>query len=376
MSGNDGVRYAMLKIGITGVAGLIGWHMRAYLHSQPNCETIPADRATFANEQRLDAFVASADAIVHLAGMNRGDDTAIEQTNIALVEALVAACERGRRTPHIVFSSSTHIMGDTAYARSKRECAECFRQWAKRSGGRFTNLILPHVFGEGGKPFYNSVVSTFCHQLANGEASRVVHDGELELVHAQEVAETVLRIIRAGEVGEVRVAGVAMKVSQLLQKLVQFDAQYRAQLLPDTMAAIDLRLFNTYRSYLFPHHYPVSLKLHEDNRGALFEAIKTIPGGQCFISTTKPGVTRGNHYHTKKIERFLVLGGSGLIRVRKLFSDEVAEFAVSGTQPQYIDMPVLHTHNITNVGETEMTTLFWSNEIFDPANPDTFPEKV
>jgi len=169
---------------------------------------------------------------------------------------------------------------------------------------------------------------------------------------------------------------VPMRVSELLDRLSAFDQNYRGQLIPDVREPIDLYLFNTYRSYLFPHHYPVDLQLHEDMRGGLFEAIKSYNGGQCFLSTTKPGITRGNHYHTAKIERFLVVGGNGLIRIRKLFSEDISEFEVAGDRPQYIDIPTLHTHNITNVGESDMTTLFWSHEIFDPESPDTFPEPV
>ncbi len=366
----------MLKIGITGIKGMIGWHLHAYMHGQQEVEVAGAGRATFTSTSALDNFVAVSDVVVHLAGMNRGENADIEKTNIALAEDLISACERTRRQPHIIFASSTHIARDTAYGRSKRECAEKFRQWAGRSGGGFTNMVLPHVFGEGGKPFYNSVVSTCCHQLANGQTAEIINDGDLELLHAQQVAQKILDIIHGKEMGDVSVSGVPMKVIELHRRLKNFDEMYRSQLLPDVRDDIDLYLFNTYRSYLFPQHYPVNLKLHQDNRGSLFESIKTLNGGQCFISTTKPGITRGNHYHTKKIERFLVVGGKGIIRIRKLFSDEVTEFEVSGERPQYVDMPTLHTHSITNVGQVEMTTLFWSNEIFDPAHPDTFPEPV
>lgn len=366
----------VLTVGITGVRGMIGWHLQAYLHGCPECRTVSADRSVFLNTGALDEWVTSSDVIVHLAGMNRGDDAELEQTNIALSEALISACKRNGRRPHIIFASSTHITRDTAYGRSKRESAARFQRWAESSGGIFSNLILPHVFGESGKPYYNSVVSTFCHQLANGEAPEIVNDGDLELLHAQQVAERIHEIIRSQETGDIRVPGVPMKVSELLARLRHFDALYRSQILPDLREEIHLSLFNTYRAYLFPTHYPTKLERHQDNRGALFEAVKTLHGGQCFISTTHPGIARGNHYHRKKIERFLVLGGRGLIRIRRLFSGEVFEFEVSGDKPQYIDMPTLHTHDITNVGNETMTTLFWSHEIFDPSNPDTFPEPV
>lgn len=366
-----------MKIGVTGVNGMVGFHVRGVLRGQKDVEVIGADRTTFALPGALDEFVSSVDSIVHLAGMNRGDDAEIEATNIDLTSALIAACERASHRPHIFFASSTHVMRDTAYARSKRECTRLLAAWAARTGAPFTNLILPHIFGEGGKPFYNSVVSTFCHQLARGETPEIINDGELELVHAQEVAEKIMGLVHEPVTGDVRVTGVPMKVSELLVKLRDFDSLYRGQVMPDVRAALDLYLFNTYRSYLFTaDFYPVNLQLHQDARGGLFEAVKSLNGGQSFVSTTKPGISRGNHYHTKKIERFLVLSGKGLIQVRRLFSDEVIEFEVTGDCPQYLDMPTLHTHNITNIGDSDMTTLFWSHEFFDPEHPDTFPEPV
>ena len=364
------------RIGITGVDGLIGWHLRCFLNGCPDAQVLSGNRATFAAVDRLDEFVAGADAIVHLAGMNRGDEHEIETTNMALTEALIGACERTGRKPHVLFASSTHITRDTAYARSKRLCAQRLDEWAKHSGARFTTLVMPHVFGEGGKPFHNSAVATFCYQLAGAQPPRIVHDSTLELVHAQRVAEAMFDAIVNGRTGKIVIDGFSITVSDVLKKLEYFARLYRDQIVPTLGTEIDLALFNTYRSYLYPAHYPVAVARKTDERGSLFEAVRSLNGGQCFISTTKPGVTRGNHYHRRKVERFFVLEGKATIRIRKLFSNAVAEFAVSGDQPQYVDMPALHTHNITNTGDTPLTTLFWAHEIFDPARPDTYREQV
>lgn len=363
-------------IGITGSNGLIGWHLRSYLHGRPEVEIVPAVRATFSSDEALEEFVSHCDAIVHLAGMNRGADDEIERTNVDLVARLIRALERSNSAAHVVFASSAHIDRDTAYARSKRRGAELLEAWAARSGDRVTILVLPHVFGESGKPFYNSVVSTFCHQLAAGDKPEIKVDGDLELLHAQRVAEITLDAILSGKTGRLTPAGAKMKVSALLVKLRGLADSYRGMVVPDLRQPIDLDLFNAYRSYLFPHQYPVSLQLRTDPRGELFEAVKTHNGGQSFISTTKPGITRGNHYHRRKVERFLVVQGKAVIRLRRLFSDEVVEYAVDGAAPQYIDMPTLHTHSITNTGTGEVVTLFWSHEIFDPAAPDTYAEMV
>jgi UDP-2-acetamido-2,6-beta-L-arabino-hexul-4-ose reductase len=153
-------------------------------------------------------------------------------------------------------------------------------------------------------------------------------------------------------------------------------AIYADGTLPRFETPLDLDLFNTLRAFRFPQHYPVALDWRADQRGRLFEAVKTAHGGQCFASWTHPGFVRGNHYHRRKIERFLVASGKATIRIRRLMSTEVHSFEVDGEHPVFIDMPTLHTHNITNTGSGELVTLFWSHEIFDPAAPDTYPEAV
>lgn len=366
----------MLTIGITGIRGLIGWHLHAFLHGYDDVAVVGCDRGTFASNKQMDAFVSGVDAIVHLAGMNRGDEREIEETNLHLTQSLIDACIRTASRPHILFASSTHIDGDTVYGRSKRQCGELLHAWADTNGAPFTEMVLPHVFGECGRPFYNSVVSTFCHQLAHGEQPEIIHDGQLELLHAQKLAQHIDSFIRQGKSGTLRLRGRAIPVSELLRKLEGMAAQYREHLIPDLSEQLDLDLFNTYRSYLFPDIYPVALQLHQDERGALFESVKSLNGGQCFISTTKPGVTRGNHYHRHKFERFMVIRGEALIRIRKLFSDEIKTFNVRGDVPQYVDIPTLHTHNITNTGRGELLTLFWSHEIFSPASSETYTEQV
>lgn len=366
-----------MKIGITGADGLIGWHQRAYLKAiDGGHEVRLANRATFMQPESLAGFVQGLDAIIHLAGMNRGTDAEVEATNAALARDLVAACEQTGTRPFLVFANSTHQDRDTSYGRGKRAAANTFRLWAEQSGASFANLILPHVFGEFGKPFYNSVVSTFCYQLARNETPQIICDGDLELLHVQDVAAHCLRAIQESQRGDIRLNGVGMKVSTLLQRLTEMRDQYQSMILPRLESMLDVRLFNTLRSYLFPGHYPVALTLHSDTRGSLFEVVKSMSGGQVFMSTTHPGITRGNHFHTRKVERFLVASGEADICLRKLFSNEVTRFKVSGGAPSYVDIPTFHTHCISNTGQTELVTLFWANEIYDPADSDTFPELV
>ena len=366
----------MTTIAVTGVGGFLGWHLRVHCHARPEIKIIEIDRCIFGDPSRFQGIIRQADAVVHLAGMNRGDDRDIERVNFDLTRQLIAVCKQANAPPQVLLTNSTHRNRETAYGRSKRQSADLLAAWASEAGSIFTDLVLPNVYGEGGRPFYNSVVATFCHQLASGEEPKIIQDGQLELVHAQTVARAIVAAIEGRVSGEVRIQGDRLSVSECLRKLQSFDRSYRGHLIPELKTDVDLDLFNTYRSYLYPRHYPVTLPLHSDARGHLYEAVKSLHGGQCFISTTKPGITRGNHYHTRKLERFLVLNGDAVIRIRKLLTGDIVEFKVSGAAPQYIDMPTFCTHDITNMGQSDLMTLFWAHEIFDPQRSDTIREPV
>ncbi|MEI7967434.1 MAG: NAD-dependent epimerase/dehydratase family protein [Betaproteobacteria bacterium] len=366
----------MPRIAITGAAGFLGWHAACRLHGERDHEAVRLGRAALADPAALIQGVQGADVVLHLAGMNRGADQEVERINAQLAADLVQALDAARSTAHVVFANSTHIDRDTRYGAGKRAAAETLRVWSNRRGARFTDLVLPNLFGECARPFYNSVVATFCHQLAAGELPTILQDAEIELLHAQDAVAAMMKAVTQGRTGQLRVPGQRIRVSDLLSTLTEMSRQYAAQLIPSLASPFDLALFNTLRAYRYPAHYPVALTLHEDPRGSLFEAVRTTHGGQCFLSTTRPGITRGNHYHRSKLERFLVVQGEAVIRIRRQFSDEVREFAVSGERPAYIDMPAFHTHNITNTGRGMLLTLFWSHEVFDPARPDTYSEVV
>lgn len=365
-----------MKIGITGADGLLGFHLRAFLHSCPDVEVDLANRRTFVDCGALDDFVRDLDGLAHLAGMNRGDEGEVERTNVMLAEALKSSLDRTGARPTIAFANSTHVDRDTGYGRGKRTAARLLAEWAETNAAQFCDLVLPNVFGEFGKPFYNSVVSTFCHQIANGGEPEIHVDGMIELVHAQAVAQRVMTALQGGESGQSRMNGTSIRVSALLERTKNLHRQYLAQVVPDLADPFDLRLFNTLRSYMYPGHYPVALNLRCDDRGSLFEAVKTRDGGQTFMSSTHPSITRGNHYHLRKVERFLVVAGEAEIRLRRLFDTRIETFRVCGSRPCYIDIPTFHTHSITNVGSGELMTLFWANEIFDPNDADTYTEAV
>lgn len=373
------------KVLVTGAAGMLGYHLRCRLHVLPAVEVRCAGREEFADPAKLDALLSGVDAVVHFAGVNRGSDAEVEQGNIALAQTLADALARTGEQPKLLYSSSTHFEKDNPYGRSKRRAGEILRE---ACGDRLVEMVLPHVFGEYGRPYYNSVVHTFCHQLAAGEALSVDHpDGQLELRHAGSVCTAVVQLLgldpesslgeHAWQDGRLRLRGVSMTVGELAEILGTQAAQYfEARELPVLADELELALFNCLRGAAFPQRYPVSLELHVDPRGSLFEAVRSNRTGQTFFSTTKPGITRGNHFHFQKVERFLVVGGTAEIRIRRLFDQEVHVFRVNGDEPAFVDMPTLHTHEITNVGDGELLTLFWAHEFFDPNKPDTFAELV
>lgn len=368
-----------MKIAITGPEGFIAWHTRcAWRARNGGGDVVHLAEPEFDDPDLLDAGLAQADAVVHLAGVNRAsDDETIAEVNPWLAEQLVASLERLGKPIPIVYGNSIHSRGDSAFGVAKQQAADILRAWGDRSGAPVADVVLPNIFGEHGTPFYNSVVSTFCHLLANGEEPQIQVDRELPLLHVQRAAAVLLDAAAEGFDGEISPAGTPLTVTGVLERLLPIRDAYRMAILPDLSDPFTRDLFNTYRSYTFPQQWPVYPEVRGDQRGELFETVKA-PGGQTqvFFSTTNPGFTRGQHYHLHKVERFLVLRGDAVIRLRKVFADEVVEFPVSGERPAIIDMPTMWVHSITNTGDDELVTLFYADEVFDPAHPDTFAEEV
>ena len=372
----------MKKIGITGQAGFIGKHLYNTSGLFPEeFEGIEFERSYFEDENKLNAFVEKCDVIVHLAAMNRHNDAeVIYHTNLALVEKLVASLKRTGSKAHVVFSSSTQEERDNLYGRSKKEGRDLMIQWAEDSGGKFSGMIIPNVFGPFGLPNYNSVVATFCYKLTHDETPVIDVDGNMKLIYVGELVNEILKEIRAGESHyEVTVAPTAeCKVSELLSLLEKYRSEYQENgIIPKLNNRFEVNLFNTFRCYIdIEHHFPVKFTQHSDARGDFVEVIRLNVGGQVSFSTTVPGITRGNHFHTRKIERFAVIKGKALIQLRQSGTDKVLDFYLDGTEPAYVDMPVWYTHNIKNTGEEELYTIFWINEFYDEKDPDTYFETV
>ncbi|WP_423736767.1 NAD-dependent epimerase/dehydratase family protein [Chitinophaga caseinilytica] len=368
----------MKKIGITGQNGFVGKHLYNTLGLHPDkFERVPFDRAWFEDTERMDAFTRECDVIVHLAGMNRhGSPEVILETNVQLADRLADSMARTASKAHIIFSSSTQEERDNHYGRSKLAARERLLDQATKNGTIFTGLVIPNVFGPFGHPFYNSVVATFCHQLTHQEEPKIDNDGELHLIYVGELVAVIIDAIGGStHAPAMRVAHSATaRVSRILSLLQLYRDEYMLKgAIPAFADAFERNLFNTFRSYMdIPDHFPVKFTQHTDPRGSFVEVMRASGGGQTSFSTTHPGITRGNHFHTRKIERFAVLRGEALIQLRRIGTDEVIEFRLNGNEPAYVDMPVWYTHNISNVGQEELLTVFWINEFFDPADPDTY----
>ncbi len=374
----------MIRIGITGQSGFIGTHLHNYLGQQDSIKHVSFKKEDFESQFQLFDFVKSCDVIVHLAGMNRhGDPQLIYDTNIKLVKNLIKACERTNSKPHIIFSSSTQEDQDNLYGKSKYDGRALFKEWANRNNAKFTGLIIPNVFGPFGKPFYNSFIATFCHQLANGEQPEIQKDGKVKLIYVGDLIKIIYEHIcsvyykksDATSTYNLKIEHTSEDfVSEILSLLESINKQYFENgIIPNLDNNFEKNLFNTYLCYLnHESFFPFPLTKYTDNRGSFIETVKFNSGGQVSFSTTAPGITRGNHYHTRKAERFAVIKGKALIELRKIGTSDLLSFKLDGEAPSFVDMPIWYTHKIKNIGKDELYTIFWINEEYDQNDPDTF----
>ena len=370
-----------MRIGITGQNGFIGYHLTQtikYKHS--DYTLVPFQKSFFEKESALVVFVSSCDVIVHLAGVNRAEtDEKVYDANIKLNTVLKKALINANFKGHLLFASSSQENGNSIYGKAKKESRVLLEDTINSLGGKFTGLIIPNVFGPFCKPNYNSFVATFCSKILNDEVPEVIQDANVPLLYVGNLVEKILEVIRdpKGSLFEIR-PDQEVKVTGVLGLLNTFkDSYLNSNTIPSLQTPFELQLFNTFRSYLeIDQINPVSIVQHKDERGFFSELIRTGIGGQFSYSTTLPGITRGNHFHTRKIERFIIIGGKAKISLRKIGSTEVHEFLLDGENPSYVDMPIWYSHNITNIGTTPLITAFWINEPYNSEDADTYFENV
>jgi UDP-2-acetamido-2,6-beta-L-arabino-hexul-4-ose reductase len=370
------------RVGITGQQGFIGQALFNTLGLYPNeFERIQFEREFFEDQAKLEKFVSECDVIIHLAAKNRHHDrVVIYETNISLVQKLINALEKSERKSHVLFSSSSQEDRDNLYGKSKKEGRTLLTNWASKTGSLFTGMVIPNVFGPFGNPYYNSFIATFSHQLTHGEQPQIDLDDQVKLIYVDELIDVFLQEIRSKtEKNLLKISHTSeYKVSEILEILERYKVQYFENgIFPELNSPFKVNLFNTFRSYLdHKSHFPVKYVKNTDPRGSFVEIIRLNIGGQVSFSTTLPGITRGNHYHTRKIERFSVIKGKALIQLRKIDTSEVLDFYLDGNEPSYVDMPIWYTHSIKNIAKEELYTIFWINEFYDANDPDTYFEDV
>ena len=369
-----------MKIGVTGKNGFIGNHLINTIKQVKEYTLIDFKREFFNNEKSLDKFTSSCDVIVHLAGVNRHTDQEfLLKTNIDLSRKISDSISRVNFKKKLIFISSIHENSETNYGISKLKSRKILIESSKTNEFNLTSLIVPNVFGPFCKPNYNSFIANFSNALVNNDEPKILIDDTIKLIYIQSLISVIVSEFNSSSDHEKFVKNeFKIKVSEVLKILKHFKKTYIENgEIPDISNQLNLKLFNTFRSYIdYKTFYPQLYINNIDDRGSFIEVLRSNSQGQYSFSSTKPQVVRGNHFHTRKIERFAVISGEALIRMRKISSNEIIEYKLSGTTPSFVDIPLWYTHSIQNIGEEDLLTLFWINEPYNEHDSDTFFEIV
>lgn len=373
-----------MRVLITGAGGFIAKNLRSHFEIEGRVQVLTQTRET--SDRELSELVQQADFIFHIAGVNRPEtEKEFSLGNTALTESIIATLrEHDLRTP-LLLTSSTQAELDNPYGRSKASAEQAVIEWHEQTHAPVFIYRLPGVFGKWSRPNYNSVVATFCYNLAHGLPLRVSNPNHLlTLTYIDDVVAefaSLLETIPTSEAGSDVFCEISrtfsLTLGELRQRLEALHAIRDTLVVPDVGDLLNKFLYATYISYLDQNDFVYNLTKSTDERGWLAEFVKSESFGQIFISKTKPGITRGNHWHKTKIEKFLVVEGEGEIAFRnKIDAQDIIRFRVSGDDARVLDIPTGYVHSITNVGDTDLLTIFWASEILDKDHPDTFFEPV
>jgi UDP-2-acetamido-2,6-beta-L-arabino-hexul-4-ose reductase len=369
------MRISRTRIVVTGGDGFIGKNLRVRLQELGYYDVVSLGRS--ASQEWRQAAFAEADVVFHLAGANRpSDPTSFDIENREATRALCDQLRGASKKVTLVYSSSTQADIDNPYGRSKRAAEEEVRRYSAETGAPSFIFRLTNVFGKWCRPNYNSVVATFCHNIARG-LDIVISDpaSMLRLVYVDDVVEVMLRAaLEARSNGAAAVAGPVYEttVGEVASMLREFAASRTTRMMPAVGEGFCRALYATYVSYLPVDAFAYPLVAHADARGAFAEVLRTADSGQFSFFSAFPGITRGGHYHNSKTEKFLVLRGAARFNFRHIITNEKHEVEVSGDEFRVVESVPGWAHDITNVGSEELIVMLWANEIFDPLRPDTF----
>lgn len=365
-----------MRILVTGAKGFIGKNLIAELRNRNYTEIYEYGKET--DPALLDEFCRNADFVFHLAGVNRPNNPSeFMEGNHGFTSTLLETLKKYNNTCPILISSSIQAAIDNPYGVSKKAGEDLLFNYCKETGAKVLVYRLPNVFGKWCKPNYNSAVATFCHNIANDLAVNVKDPSIfLNLVYIDDVVEELINAINGNEnlVSEFCEIPVVHTITlgSIVELIYSFKNSRDERTIPDMSDPLIKKLYSTYLSYLPENKFSYKLKMNVDYRGSFTEFIKTPERGQVSVNISKPGITKGNHWHHTKNEKFLVVSGNGVIRFRKIGTTDIIEYYVSGEKLEVVDIPIGYTHNIENLGDTDMVTIMWANEFFDPNRPDTY----
>ena len=365
-----------MNILITGASGFIGKNLIAALMERRDLVLLEVDRDT--EEGRMDSYCREADFVFHLAGINRPvDESEFIKGNRDFMSTLLEYLKKHGNTCPVMLSSSIQAELDNAYGKSKREAESLLFDYGEQRGAPILVYRFPNVFGKWSRPDYNSVVATFCHYTARGLPIRV-DDPEtiMNLVYIDDVVDEMLRALeghpaRRGRFCEVPVT-YSLRLGELAGEILSFGECRKNLSVPDLGNTFIRKLYSTYLSFLPEDDLAYPLVQRQDERGGFAEFIRTPDRGQVSVNVTKPGVVKGNHWHRSKTEKFLVVQGQGVIRLRRIDGEEVLGYPVRGNPLEVVEIPPGYVHQLENTGEEDLVTVMWANEAFDPEKPDTF----
>lgn len=363
-----------MKVLVTGAKGFIGRNLVTTLKQDTNLEVIEIDIEQSVEE--LKQATLESEFIFHLAGVNRPkDEKEFFEGNTGLTETIIETLKQHQKKTPILITSSIQAELENAYGQSKKAAEDALKNYSQETGANSYIYRLPNVFGKWCRPNYNSAVATFCHKIARDEEIWVNDRSiSLNLVYIDDVVRCFIDTMN-NQPKSTDYLEVTPVHPATLGEIVDLLASFKESRETRTVAKMDdplaKKLYSTYLSYLPEDQFSYPLQMNIDHRGSFTEFIKTSDRGQVSVNISKPGIIKGNHWHHTKNEKFLVVSGTGVIRFRKVDSDEVIEYFVSGEKLEVVDIPVGYTHNIENLGSTDMVTIMWCNECFDPQNPDT-----
>lgn len=377
-----------MKVLVTGANGFVGKNLVAALKNikdgKDKTTALPTDLEIFefdidTDKALLDTFCADCDFVFNLAGVNRPQNEAeFEKGNFGFASELLETLKKHGNTCPVLLSSSTQAVLDNPYGKSKKAGEDLFFRYAEETGAKVLVYRFPNLFGKWCRPNYNSAVATFCYNIAH-DLPITVNDRshEMTLVYIDDLVQEMLSALRGHETRDGAFCRVPTEhkitLGEIADLLYIFKTNRETRQVPDmTDGSFSKKLYSTYLSYLPTDQFSYPLKMNIDERGSFTEILRTPDRGQFSVNISKPGITKGQHWHHTKNEKFLVVSGRGVIRFRKVDSDEVFEYFVSGDKLEVVDIPVGYTHNIENLGDTDMVTFMWCNECFNPEKPDTF----